>query len=158
MTSNDFVLHDSKRWRVKCKYDRSDGPNVAKSPINHVFCPAFPFIMLLAPPHVLCLRFLAAGKFCISIYKWRHLKETYEEYQATNNDISYDGRNTPHVRRTDAVWCFGFRVPLMFVRHDDVICILGLGDNMTCRIGADSGRLSHQPIIQYRKQSNTISF
>lgn len=44
----------------------------------------------------------------------------------------------------------------MFVRHDDVICILGLGD-MTCRIGADSCRLSHQLIIQYRKQSNTIS-
>lgn len=39
----------------------------------------------------------------------------------------------------------------MFVRHDDVICILGLGD-MTYRIGADSGRLSHQLIIQYRKQ------
>lgn len=43
----------------------------------------------------------------------------------------------------------------MFVRHDDVICILGLGD-MTYRIGADSGRLSHQLIIQYRN-SNTIS-
>lgn len=42
----------------------------------------------------------------------------------------------------------------MFVRYDDVICILGLGE-MTYRIGADSGRLSLQLIIQYRK--NTIS-